>query len=272
MEKIFFLPAGSGNQSPAFEVCLAGITYSDPNYKVYRKCSDIFVAEYVCEGEGTVICDGKEYHIKMGDAYILPYGKEHCYYSDKANPWTKKWFNISGQLCEKLLTAYGIENKVYFPNSSLGELFDEFFDFCTSTSDINRINEYGAVIFHRIVQQLSHNNHTKSSAAEIKNYIDSNIYEKLTAESVASHIGFSVSQLGRIFKSEYGKTVYSYILEQKLKTAENLIKNTRISVKEISDMLKFTDEHYFCYIFKKKCGITPGKFRNDAFYHNKARR
>ena len=89
MEKIFFLSAVNGHKTSAFEVVLAGITYSDPNYKVYRKCSDIFVAEYVSEGEGTVICGGNEYRIKKGDAYILPAGKEHFYFSDRTNPWTK---------------------------------------------------------------------------------------------------------------------------------------------------------------------------------------
>ena len=120
------------------------------------------------------------------------------------------------------------------------------------------------------MQQLSADtsNTVPSAAAEIKNYIDGNIYEKLTAGSVADNAGFSVSQLGRIFKAEYGETVYSYILKQKIKTAENLLINTGLSVKEISDMLKFTDEHYFCNIFKKKLGVTPGKLRKFAVYGN----
>ncbi|MFR7854709.1 MAG: AraC family transcriptional regulator [Acutalibacteraceae bacterium] len=32
-------------------------------------------------------------------------------------------------------------------------------------------------------------------------------------------------------------------------------------MREISDMLKFTDEHYFCNIFKKKRGVTPARYR-----------
>ena len=193
---------------------------------------------------------------------------EHLYYSDKTNPWTKKWFNVSGTLCKKLLSVYGIENKVCFNNTSIGGLFDEFFDYCSENTDVGDIYENGAIIFHRIVQHLAANakDNTESAAEKIKNYIDGNIYEKLTAESVASNAGFSVSQLGRVFKAEYGETVYSYILEQKIRTAENLLKNSVLSVKEISDMLKFTDEHYFCNIFKKKRGVTPGKFRKTAAY------
>lgn len=263
MEKIFFLSARNGTAGAPFTVSLAGITYPDPNYKIYRECSDIYVTEYVSDGEGTVICGGNEYHIKKGDAYILPAGKEQSYYTNRNNPWTKKWFNVSGALCKKLLSAYGIENTVCFHNTSIGGLFDEFFDYCAENTDINSINQFGAIIFHRIVQNFAANakDNTQSAAEEIKGFIDSNIYEKLTAASVARNAGFSVSQLGRIFKSEYGKTVYSYILEQKIKTAENLLKNTGLSVKEISDMLKFTDEHYFCNIFKKKRGVTPARYR-----------
>lgn len=263
MEKIFFLSAQNGITSSAFTVSLAGITYPNPNYKVYRKCSDVYVAEYVCDGEGTVICGGNEYHIQKGDAYILPAGKEHSYYSDKSNPWTKKWFNVSGTLCKKLLSAYGIKNTVCFHNTSIGGLFDEFFDYCSENTDVNSVNQLGAIIFHRIVQSLAANakDNIRSAAEEIKSYIDSNIYERLTAASVARNAGFSVSQLGRIFKSEYGETVYFYILEQKIRTAENLLKNSGLSVKEISDMLKFADEHYFCNIFKKKRGITPARYR-----------
>ena len=206
MEKMFYLSAGNINTKAAFEVNLAGITYPDPNYKQYRKCSELYVAEYVCGGEGTVICGGNEYHIKTGDTYILPAGMEHNYYSDRNNPWTKKWFNVSGTLCKKLISAYGIENLIHFKNISVEDLFDDFFDFCLS---------------------------------EIDGY----------------------KKLDYISQSEYGETVYSYILEQKIRTAENLLKNSGLSVKEISDMLKFTDEHYFCNIFKKKRGVTPARYR-----------
>lgn len=263
MEKFFFLPPINNYNDSAFSVNLAGITYPDPTYKIYRKCSNVYVVEYIVKGEGTVLCDGKEYRIKKNDVYILPRGSEHLYYSDKSNPWCKKWFNVTGKLCEKLLNAYTINGCVHFENVFIEDLFDEFFDFCDKNTDVRKINEFGAVIFHKIIQQLVSNKERsiQTDASKIKDYIDRNIYEKLSASEIALKFGFSVSQLGRIFKSEYKTTVYSYILEQKLKTAENLLKNSALSVKEISNMLKFTDEHYFSNIFKKKCGVTPSEVR-----------
>ena len=263
MEKFLFMSPINDYKDSVFSVNLAGITYPDPNYKVYRKRSDVYVVEYIKKGEGTVKCSGKEYRMKENDVYILPKGSEHLYYSDKSNPWCKKWFNVTGKLCEKLLDAYSVKDCVHFRNVFIEDLLDEFFDFCDKNTDVQKINRLGAVIFHKIIQQLASykEKSIQTDASKIKSYIDGNIYEKLSATELAVKFGFSVSQLGRIFKSEYGTTVYAYILEQKLKTAENLLKNSRLSVKEISNMLTFTDEHYFSNIFKKKCGVTPGEFR-----------
>lgn len=263
MEKFLFIPEINSLDKKPFELILSGITYPDPAYKMYRKCSELYVIEYVEEGEGTVICNGTGYHIEKGDTYILPQGFEQRYYSDKRNPWKKKWMNITGPLCESLLEMYGINGTVRFPQSHTGDLFDELFTLCAERTRDSDINAVAAIIFHRIVQRLSEVSEKKSvgTAQKVKLFIDRNIYGKINAETVAEKFGFSVSQLGRLFKQEYGVTVYSYILEQKLNTAEKLLKNSTVPISKIADMLNFTDEHYFCNIFKRKRGTTPGKFR-----------
>lgn len=261
MEKIFIPPR---TESPApFSLIMAGITYPDPDYGIYRKCSELYVLEYVVRGRGIVICDENSYDIKEGDAYILPAGAKHRYYSDKNDPWEKKWMNVSGPLCRTLLEMYGISRTVRFPNADAGGLFDDFFEGFGAHAEAGDINGFAALAFHRIVQWLARRpgESVLDPAERARQYINSNIYGKITAASVAAAIGFSVSQAGRLFKKEYKTTIYSYILEQKLCAAEQLIRNSSVSLKEVADMLGFTDEHYFCNIYKKKRGITPGQLR-----------
>ena len=171
--------------------------------------------------------------------------------------------NVSGALCEKLTDAYSIGGTVHFPKTDIEYLFDELFDFIEKNTLDDETNYFAAVIFLRIVQRLADSTEKKhiGIAANIKSYIDRNIYYKINAELVAERFGFSVSQLGRLFKKEYGVTVYSYILGQKIDMADRLLKSSSLSLKEIADTLGFTDEHYFNNIFKKKRGITPGKAR-----------
>ena len=88
-----------------------------------------------------------------------------------------------------------------------------------------------------------------------------NLYTKITVEDVAGYISLSVSQLNRLFKKEYGTTVYSYLLNCRIETAKSLLKGTALSISEISEKLIFTDEHYFSNIFKKKVGLAPSAYR-----------
>lgn len=260
LEKILI---SSPQNNDCFSVSLAGITYPTPDYLIIRPKSLMCVIEYIVSGEGTVFCDDNEYHVKKGDAYILPIGKNHRYFSSADNPWEKKWINIAGTLSQALLQAYGISEIIHFPSCNIEYLFDEFFNFCENNNDIDEINNYAAIVFHRMIQFISANTaHIENeTAAKIKNYINSSIYEKLSVNAIAYNSGLSVSQLGRIFKSEYGTTVYSYILDRKTETAENLLRNTALPIKEIAYMLNFTDEHYFSNIFKAKKNITPGECR-----------
>ncbi len=263
MEKFYSVPTVNSFGQLPFELILAGITYPDPSYSVSRKCSNVCIIEYITSGEGRVICNGTSYNIKTGDTYILTQGSEHIYYSNKNDPWEKKWMNVAGPLCESLLELYGISGMIHFTNCNIGELFDEFFEFCEKQANLEFLNDFAAVTFHRMVQKLAENSEKKivSTAEKAKAYIDRNIYAKINAETVAEKFGFSVSHLGRLFKQEYGVTVYSYILEQKLNVAERILRNSNVSSNKIADMLGFTDEHYFCNIFKRKRGTTPGRFR-----------
>ena len=265
MEKIFVTAPSDDLGFLPFKLILSGITYPDPAYSIYRKCSDLYVIEYVVEGAGTIICDGQSYHIKKGDAYILPAGSQHRYYSEKNNPWLKKWINFSGTLCKELINVYLPSGKIHFPNTFMEDLFDEFFDYCTQNRTVDSINKFGAIVFHRMLQRLSENSDKTplNQAEKVKSYIDSNIYDKLNAQQVAQKFGFSVSQLGRLFKRQYGVTVYSYILDRKLDTAKRLIKNSSVTIGEIANILNFADEHYFCNIFNKKFGMTPNRYRKE---------
>ena len=98
---------------------LTGITYGDKNYRIARNNSDVSVIEYIIEGEGTVNVNGKVFHPKKGDTYLLPQGTSQLYYSSEKNPWTKIWINISGQLFSEIIKAYNLDDIYLFEATSL---------------------------------------------------------------------------------------------------------------------------------------------------------
>lgn len=267
MEKIeSFVPGSDAEQLP-FYIELAGITYPTVGYEIQREKSEIYVLEYIVSGTGTVEVNGQVFHPVPGDVYLLPRDSRHHYYAAKEDPFQKIWMNVGGELCRQLIQLYGLSGKYHFPAVFLREPFERFLSVCRNRdSEMQIIFDRCSLIFMEILQHLSRNSESRNTAnryaALAKNFCDRNIYEKITADDAARCAGLSVSQLSRLFRREYGITVYAYILNNKIRTAKSLLTGTSLSVGEIAYLLKFADEHYFSNIFKKKTGKTPTQWRS----------
>ncbi len=249
-----------------FYVELAGITLPDIKYEIKRENSDVYVLEYVMEGRGYIEIDNKTFFPSKGDVYLLPKGSSHHYYSSKEEPFQKIWMNVNGSLCDSLIQCYGLSGKYLFEKIDLFDLFEYFFHICKQR-DRNTKNLFDkcSVVFLKIIQKLSRYGEKVTpydkQAIKAKNYCDINIYKKLTVEEVSQYINISVSQLNRIFKKEFGTTVYAYILDTKISTAKSLLHGTAMTISEIAFLLNFSDEHYFSNLFKIKTNMTPTQFR-----------
>lgn len=92
-------------------------------------------------------------------------------------------------------------------------------------------------------------------------YILAHVEEELTVEGLAARVYMSPNYLSRCFKKKYGKTVMEYITEHRLSLAEELLKNTNLSVTMISAKVGYPNYTYFTKQFKRFSGLTPSKFR-----------
>lgn len=96
-----------------------------------------------------------------------------------------------------------------------------------------------------------------------KNYIGRNIRKKLTVDSIAQALNVSENYLSRKFSEEEGITLKRYLLKERIRLAENLLKNTDENVGTISDYLNFHSQSYFTKVFKEMHGITPAEYQKE---------
>lgn len=81
-------------------------------------------------------------------------------------------------------------------------------------------------------------------------------------------VGFYASQLcitphylTRVVKSYAGQTVSDIVYEMLFSKARTMLANSRLSVKQISDELNFSDQSAFGKFFRRKAGVSPLEFR-----------
>lgn len=77
--------------------------------------------------------------------------------------------------------------------------------------------------------------------------------------------GKSYSYLAKNTKLYFNQTVTEYINDIKLNTAANLLKQSNLSVIDISAECGFSSINYFHKCFKKKFGMTPKELRSSSF-------
>ncbi len=251
-----------------FHIQMCGVSYCDGTYLISRPRSSVCCIEYILCGRGTVQVGNTVFTAKAGDIYILPARHNHFYYSDAEDPWIKIWFNISGELAERLFASYDIENIFHITNLPIYPLFREFIDTANAASDAPRAEDACALVLLKIVQAISAHVHmskpsTPTLAQRLKDKIDSMTDFAADFDALLSDLYCTKSHIIRLFKAQFGVTPYSYLLQKKLSHAKMLLENSALPIRDIAAVLGFKDSHYFSNFFKKQLGTSPQQYRKS---------
>lgn len=129
------------------------------------------------------------------------------------------------------------------------------------------------LIFEKLLLPIIEANHaqlnaeTHSISQEIVNIIHSEYDRDLTLEEIANRLHYNSRYLGRIFKKEVGENFGEYISQYRLKIAQDLLKDSTLTVGEIAEKLCYQNSQNFIRFFKKRVNMTPLEFRQ--YYHSK---
>lgn len=84
------------------------------------------------------------------------------------------------------------------------------------------------------------------------------------AKEFAALQGLHPSYLSNVIKSKTGKPISEWITEKSLSHAKSLLKNSNVSIKEVSYLLGYSEVANFSKFFKKKVGISPKMYRRNG--------
>lgn len=108
-----------------------------------------------------------------------------------------------------------------------------------------------------------HRNPSTELVEKMMQYVSACSHTDITINELSKEFGYSESYISRIFKNASGIGFKEYVILQRLKNAELLLRTTNHSVQEIAISCGFNDSNYFSTIFRKKHGMSPSKYRNN---------
>lgn len=101
----------------------------------------------------------------------------------------------------------------------------------------------------------------KQSLMTVIHHIHTYYHQKITLQSLADLVGYSISHFGRFFKTSMGQTPSEYIISYRLYKSCELLRGSNKSVLETAMECGFSNVNYYIKIFKEKYGYTPYQYR-----------
>ncbi|MDP4133819.1 MAG: AraC family transcriptional regulator, partial [Bacillota bacterium] len=233
---------------------------------------------FVVEGEGTLMIEDAQQKIQFGDIIIYNAGIMHAEQSSEDSPM------------EMFFVAF---DKIELPNLPKNHLLPPDFDSIYQTGDmyndfkvcfelVTKETANKEVYYIEISQNASRallmyllrlinkaNNtpelvrHGEVLDKALK-FMDENFINNISLEDISAHCFVNKYYLSHLFTQYKGITIGQYIYDKKIEEAKRLLRDTELSVAQISEKSGFNDISYFSRAFKKSVNMTPVQYRKSA--------
>lgn len=122
-------------------------------------------------------------------------------------------------------------------------------------------------VYETLIDYVASSNDEQNASVEytierVAEYLDNHYQEKLLIQDVAEMFGFNYSYLCKQFKTVKKISPNEYMIVKRMERAKELLCKCReVSIKEIAELVGYTDQYYFSRIFKLYEKCTPSEYR-----------
>ena len=225
---------------------------------------------YSEKGCGKALINGEWVPLPEGTLIYFPTKSPVIYEPFDENIWSTAFITFGGRQAESLAGDQVIiiknEEFSFFPR--LIESFSERHD----KEDWDEYSQ-GALYYMLIKLRRIADAGSKSSAVDLSlhgkmldsiKYINEHYSWDISLTEQAEFCGISEEYYCKLFKELTGATLTAYVNSARVAHAcDILTKNKDMKLDEIGSLCGFSSPTYFCKVFKKEIGVTPGEFRKN---------
>ncbi|MGL1893017.1 MAG: response regulator [Spirochaetaceae bacterium] len=169
-------------------------------------------------------------------------------------------FDAKRHACKSLVIILRHAASTQFPNGECNIDTVDINDAVTLHELITSIK----IFLNEILDKISEMYQIENSPAIRRacEFIQSNFKNDISLEETAMYCNLSTFYFSKIFKVETGKNFVHYLTEVRIKKSKELLRETNLSMKEITASIGYNDPNYFTRVFKKVENISPSDYKN----------
>ena len=226
---------------------------------------------FIQRGTGTIIVDGQEIQPVKGQLYLLPAHSTQIFFNDGTQPYLKYYchFNIklhdtelfdhinlplcvtpkdpaeATTLFEKMIGAHNEKSftSLIKAKQYMMELVCYYLQCCRDSTISMKENSFDSAI------------------NQVISYAQRHLDLPLSVPQMAEMAGYHPSHFTKLFRKRFGVSPAQFLMQKKISAAMDLLTVTAKPIAEIAALLGFSNQFYFCNVFKKQTGMTPSEYR-----------
>ena len=245
------------------------ITSHDYHWDNRVRKNSYVLLQYTISGKGSFQTPDHTYPQQTGDLFLVQVPGDSQYsLPDDSEYWDVLYLEFSSE-CLPLLyhihqscgPAFHLEASSTLPEQMKQLYADAISNQLASVFD-NSKSAY-AFLLDLADYALEHPALSSPRVTLAKNYLDSHYYTTdLNLDEVADAVGLSKYHLCREFNHLYGISPGKYLANLRLqKSCALLLQSHQHTIAEIASMVGFSNDNYFCKVFRKAFGTTPTQYR-----------
>lgn len=222
---------------------------------------------YLDAGSMKVYIDNEEYHIPTGCVALLKPGHlEQFTFSEKEESW-HRWIaiNVDGLSEEDRQSLSQLP--LYIPISlEMNRLLELMLSADKENHDFMKAMGLGALHLYIIESKQRENRNINHVAViKAKKMMQQKYAESLRLEHIAQEVNVSAEHLIRLFQKHENTTPIQYLWQYRADKGVEFLKNTGLSISEITERCGFKTTYHFARVIKKHTGLTPTQIRRKSW-------
>lgn len=235
---------------------------------------DEYQLVYITHGQGILItADKKEQIIYPGSLLFLSPGLWHSYYPDPEVGWNEFWVGFSGEGMDQLVRSGYFQRDALLIKFGIHNRLVDFFEEIYQVAEVEQsgFQQYLAGIIYNMLGYIYYKNKNAlyidnpvvEKIREAKKLMQDSLDENPSPFEISEKLGMGYSWFRRNFKEYVGISPGQYQLQLKHLRAKELLRDTPLSISEISFELGFDNLSQFSIFFRKYEGVSAREYRNN---------
>lgn len=218
---------------------------------------------YTLRGRGNVFINGRTFELNEGKLLYLPPNSAHEYHC-VGEKWETAYITFGGS---GLNNFWNFEPSVWSNGKEFE--FEKWFAILeTYKNNYGKEKESSLTLYAMLLEFREKVLYMSSAASNKKHIFTLAIHEmsenaEPSLKDIADKIGVSEAHFCRIFKEYTGFRPFEYINHLKIHKAKELLKDTEMSIKEVSETVGYESHSYFSMLFKRYIGVSPSEYRRN---------